>query len=217
MSHDLIVFDLDGTLVDSEPVANRVFYEKLMAAGLDPAIDEARVTRDFTGLSLESCFAVAREQYGLALPPGFRDDLQDETYRRLQRDLQPIPGAEALLSRLTGPRCVASSSEAKKIVFSLERTGLARFFAPEALFSAQQVARGKPEPDLFLFAAQRMAADPNRCLVVEDSLPGATAGIRAGMQVFAYRPAADAAQDAPFKALGCRIIRRLDELQAIVY
>ncbi|MBP7066624.1 HAD family hydrolase [Ferrovibrio sp.] len=216
MSHDLIVFDLDGTLVDSEPLANRVFHEKLAALGLDPAIDEARLAHDFTGLSLESCFRLAHERYGLALPPGFRDDLQAETFRRLERDLQPIPGAEALLSRLRGPRCVASSSESDKIAFSLRRTNLARFFSPGSLFSAQQVQHGKPAPDLFLFAAQTMGAVPEKCVVVEDSLPGATAGIRAGMQVFAFRPQPDTALDAPFTAMGCRLIRHLDDLQAFV-
>jgi len=216
MTHDLIVFDLDGTLVDSEPLANRVFHEKLAALGLDPAIDEARLAGDFTGLSLESCFALARDSYGLSLPPGFRDDLQAETFRRLERDLQPIPGAEALLSHLTGPRCVASSSESDKIAFSLRRTGLARFFSPDSLFSAQQVAHGKPAPDLFLFAASRMGATPEKCIVVEDSLPGATAGIRAGMRVYAFRPQPDDSLDAPFQAMGCRLIRHLDELQILV-
>jgi len=206
----LVIFDLDGTLVDSEPLANRVFYEKLVAQGLDAAIDEARVTKDFTGLSLQSCFKHAREVYGLTLPVDFRDALQAETYARMRRELQPIPGVPALLAGLTLPRCVASSSELEKIALSLELTDLGRHFGPH-IFSAEQVARGKPEPDLFFHAASQMGVAPDRCLVVEDSLPGATAGIRAGMVVQAYRPEPSDADQA-FIALGCHILRDMTEL-----
>lgn len=210
----LVIFDLDGTLVDSEPLANRVFYEKLVAHGLNAAIDEARVTADFTGLSLQSCFKHAREVYDLELPLDFRDALQAETYARMRRELQPIPGVPALLDRLALPRCVASSSELEKIALSLELTGLSRHFGPH-IFSAEQVARGKPEPDLFFFAASKMGVAPDRCLVVEDSLPGATAGIRAGMIVRAYRPEPSAADQA-FAAMGCHILRDMGELAGLL-
>ncbi len=208
----LVIFDLDGTLVDSEPLANRVFYEKLVQAGLDPAIDEARVTADFTGLSLQSCFRHARAVYGLGLPEGFRDDLQAETYARMRRELVPIAGVPALLAGLRQPRCVASSSELEKIHLSLGLTGLADYFGAH-VYSAEQVQNGKPAPDLFLFAAERLGMAPQHCLVIEDSLPGATAGIRAGMQVRAYRPEPSAADDA-FLALGCTLLRHMDDLAA---
>ncbi len=208
----LVIFDLDGTLVDSEPLANRVFYEKLVEVGLDAAIDEARVTADFTGLSLQSCFRHASEVYGLALPEGFRDVLQAETYARMRRELLPIPGVPALLAGLTRPRCVASSSELEKIRLSLDLTGLAPHFGAH-LFSAEQVQNGKPAPDLFLFAAAQFGARPETCLVVEDSLPGATAGIRAGMQVRAYRPQPSDADEA-FAAMGCVLLRDMQDLAA---
>ncbi|MEK9967888.1 MAG: HAD-IA family hydrolase [Ferrovibrio sp.] len=214
MAFDLIIFDMDGTLVDSEPLANRVFFEKLVPLGLPPHIDEARVAFDLTGLSLPSCFKLVQEQYGLRLPEDFEDELQAETYRRLRTDLQPIPGVPAMLEAVQAmAKCVASSSELDKIALSLDLCGIDHHFG-DSIFSARQVARGKPEPDLFFFAAQQMGGvTPNACAVVEDSLPGATAGIRAGMTVFAYRPEGDGAA---FAALGCRVFTRMTELPGLL-
>jgi HAD superfamily hydrolase (TIGR01509 family) len=212
MAFDLIIFDMDGTLVDSEPLANRVFFEKLQPHGLPADVDEASLARDLTGLSLPSCFALLLDRYGIRLPADFEDDLQAETYRRLRRELQPIPGVPAMLAALPHPKCVASSSEIDKIALSLELCGLRDHFG-DRFFSAQQVARGKPHPDLFLHAAEQMGHPPARCAAVEDSLPGATAGIRAGMTVFAYRPDGD---DAAFAAMGCRIFRAMKDLPALL-
>lgn len=214
MAYDLIIFDMDGTLVDSEPLANRVFYEKLVPLGLPPQIDEACLARDLTGLSLPSCFKLVQDRYGLHLPADFEDDLQAETYRRLRTDLRPIAGAPAMLEAVDGMRkCVASSSELDKIALSLDLCGLRHHFDGH-IFSARQVACGKPDPDLFLFAAAQMGdIAPAACAVVEDSLPGATAGIRAGMAVYAYRPDGDGAA---FAALGCHVFRDMSELPPLL-
>ena len=214
MSFDLIIFDMDGTLVDSEPIANRVFFEKLVGLGLDPRYDEATVAHDLTGLSLPSCFRLVQERYGIVLPEDFETHLQAETFRRFDRELKAIEGAAEMLEQVHQRKCIASSSELDKITLSLELCGLAGHFPHR--FSAQQVARGKPEPDLFLFAAERMKALPSRCAVVEDSLPGATAGIRAGMTVFAYRPGARDPRRAAFVDLGCRVFRTMAELPALL-
>lgn len=216
MAHDLIIFDLDGTLVDSETLANRVFYEKLVALGLDQRFDLARVTRDFTGLTVRNCLALAYQTYGLAqVPDSFMADLKDATYASYRAGLVPIPGVPEMLQTLQQPKCVASSSGSEKIAYSLELTGLTPYFGAN-LFSVQQVAHPKPAPDVYLYAAQQMGHDPGRCAAVEDSLPGATAGIRAGMTVFAYRPENDAESDAAFAALGCRIFRDMAELPALL-
>lgn len=214
MAYDLIIFDMDGTLVDSEPLANRIFYDKLLPLGLPPQIDEACVARDLTGLSLPSCFQLVHERYGIRLPVDFEDDLQAETYRRLRTDLRPIAGAPAMLDAVSDMRkCVASSSELDKIALSLELCGISHHFG-DRIFSARQVARGKPAPDLFFHAAGKMGGiAPGACAVVEDSLPGATAGIRAGMTVFAYRPDGDAAA---FTEIGCQVFGDMAELPALL-
>ncbi|WP_341703126.1 HAD family hydrolase [Ferrovibrio sp.] len=215
MAFDLIIFDMDGTLVDSEPIANRVFYEKLLGHGLDSRIDEAALAHDLTGLSLPSCFALLHERYGLVLPAGFEHDLQAETYRRLRQELQPIPGVPDILPRLPQAKCVASSSEPDKIVMSLQLCGIDRHFGPH-LYSARQVARGKPHPDLFLHAAGSMGHRPPACAVVEDSLPGVQAGLRAGMTVFAYRPEPADPHAAAFADLGCRVFTSMAQLPGLL-
>lgn len=215
MAFDLIIFDMDGTLVDSEPVANRVFFEKLVALGLDPHFDEATIARDLTGLSLPSCFEHVRTHYGLTLPEDFEAILQAETYRRLRAELNPVPGVPEMLRQVPQPKCVASSSELEKIELSLALCGLAGYFGPHC-FSARQVARGKPHPDLFLHAAKEMGYAPQVCAVVEDSLPGVTAGLRAGMTVFAYRPDPQDHQGATFRDLGCRVFSDMAELPALL-
>lgn len=213
MAFDLIIFDMDGTLVDSEPLANQVFHEKLQPHGLPKDVDEACLARDLTGLSLPSCYAFLRERYAITLPPDFEDDLQAETYRRLRRDLKPIPGVPAMLEQVTGPKCVASSSELDKIALSLDLCGISHHFGGHC-FSARQVRHGKPAPDLYLYAAERMGSvPPVRCAAVEDSLPGATAGISAGMTVFAYRPEDDGAA---FAAMGCRVFHAMAALPALL-
>jgi HAD superfamily hydrolase (TIGR01509 family) len=215
MAFDLIIFDMDGTLVDSEPIANRVFYEKLVALGLPPRFDEASIAADLTGLALSTCFDIVRDRYGIILPDAFEADLQAETFQRLRGELRPVAGVPDMLRQVAArPKCVASSSELDKIALSLDLCGLTAHFGPYT-FSAQQVKNGKPHPDLFLYAADRMGHAPRACAVVEDSLPGATAGIRAGMTVFAYRPEAQSGQDRAFIEMGCHVfhdMRLLPEL-----
>lgn len=214
MAYDLIIFDLDGTLVDSETLANRVFYDKLVARGLDQRFDLARVTRDFTGLTVAKCLTLAYESYGLPrVPEDFEADLKDATYASYRAALVPIPGVPAMLQQLQHPKCVASSSAPEKIAYSLELTGLSHHFGSN-LFSVHQVAAAKPAPDVFFYAAEQMGGfAPAACAVVEDSLPGATAGISAGMTVFAYRP--DGEADA-FKAMGCRVFSDMAELPRLL-
>jgi len=178
------IFDLDGTLVDSEPLANRLFAEHLTAIGL-PMTAEVAAAR-FTGLRMPDCYAVVEREYGIRVPDGFHDRLQAETFARLRAELQAIAGAADMLAAIPGPKVVASSSEPEKILLSLEATGLAGHFL--RTFSATEVARGKPAPDLFLHAAAEMGMQPAQCFVVEDSEPGMAAGLAAGMDTFVLAP-----------------------------
>src|SRR5262249_9747843 len=123
----------------------------------------------------------------------FMDDWQERVFASLRRELKPVPGVSEALDQLHAPSCVASGSDPARIRLSLELSGLLSRFEGR-IFSAAQVARGKPAPDLFLFAAHSLGAAPAECVVVEDSLPGVRAGVAAGMRVlgFAARNPAEA-------------------------
>lgn len=178
----LVIFDCDGVLVDSEPLSLSVLSQSLTERGL-PA-DISYVTRHFLGRQLTSVREHAAA-HQIALPPGFEHSLNSQLVRRFPAELVPVPHVDDLLAGLSLPRCVASSSDLARVQLSLDVTGLAGFFG-EHVFTAEMVARGKPEPDLFLFAARRMGKMPSACLVIEDSPHGVLAARAAGMQVWGF-------------------------------
>jgi HAD superfamily hydrolase (TIGR01509 family) len=182
MTIGLVIFDCDGVLVDSEPLANAVMTEALSEIGIDLSYEE--VCRRFIGLSMERVVELVEESLGQPAP-GFADSIQRRTFEVFRRGLRPIPGVEHALDRLGLPYCVASSGEVEKMRLTLGTTGLLPRFEGR-MFSATQVAQGKPAPDLFLFAAEQMHVDPGACVVVEDSVPGVLAATAAGMAVFGY-------------------------------
>lgn len=183
---DLIVFDMDGVLVDSEPIANRVLHKHLSALGVPWTLEEQ--TRDTLGLSTPTMRALILERYGITLPDEMLVRQRAELDTAYHAELKAIRDVEAAIKAVDKPRCVASSSSPHRIELSLRLTGLKPYFDPH-LFSAAMVERGKPHPDLFLHAARTMGHDPKRAAVIEDSVPGVTAGVAAGMKVFAYAAA----------------------------
>lgn len=201
-----MIFDCDGVLVDSEPIANRVLYEALIALGLD--CDAAETERATRGLSMASVLTWAEARLGRPLPDDFVERVQARTFAAFRAGLEPVPGVAAALERIPIPICVASSGEAEKIRLSLGLTGLLPRFEGR-VFSATEVARGKPYPDLFLHAARVMGAESAACAVVEDSLPGVEAGRAAGMTVLAYADGRDAG---PLGAAGARVFADMAEL-----
>ncbi|WP_026310408.1 HAD family hydrolase [Neomegalonema perideroedes] len=181
MRHGLI-FDCDGVLVDSEPLA--VDEVQAMFAKLGVPLSEDRIYRDFLGRSASVIVEMAARELGL--------DVARETaacdenlLRRFRRELRPVPGVAQAIAALEGPRAVASSSAPDRLALSLALTGLAPLFGPH-VYSASQVRKGKPAPDLFLFAAQKLGADPAACVVVEDSPAGVMAARAAGMRVVGF-------------------------------
>jgi len=183
MAYELVIFDCDGVLVDSEPLANRILSECFQAAGFPITYDIC--VAEMIGLPLPQCFEQAEEWHGRAVPEGFFDIVQSRTYQAIRNELQPVPGTRQAIEAIALPRCVASSSERDKITLSLTQTGLLPLFG-EKYYSAQQVARGKPFPDLFLFAAEQMGFAPSECIVIKDSFHGARAATAAGMAVLGY-------------------------------
>lgn len=183
MTFDLVIFDCDGVLVDSEVLSCDVHAQMLTQYGY--AISSEQVHARFLGRSAREARAEIEAERGCALPDAYTAELRAEIDRVFGAHLQPVPHVGATLAQLTQAVCVASSGTPTRIVSSLTTTGLIDRFAPH-LYSALQVERGKPAPDLFLFAAAQMGVDPARCVVVEDSVPGVTGAVDAGMAVLGF-------------------------------
>jgi HAD superfamily hydrolase (TIGR01509 family) len=140
---------------------------------------------------MKAVMAMIEADWGRPLPPGFEEDIREKDFQAFAAELRPVPGVEDMLDRLTIPFCVASSGAPEKIRFTLTVTGLIGRFEPH-LFSARMVARGKPAPDLFLYAAERMAVPPANCVVVEDAVAGIEAARAARMRVLGFAGAGHA-------------------------
>lgn len=180
---DLVIFDCDGVLIDSEIISNFTLVQAL--ANLGYSISETQALRRFVGRSYRSIQEDIEADWGQALPPSFEIDLEEATLKSMTEALQPISGIHNVLSTLRLRRCVASSSSIAWIRQGLTLTGLIQHLDPY-LFSASMVENGKPAPDLFLHAAEKMETSPTRCVVIEDSLPGVEAGVAAGMTVIGF-------------------------------
>ena len=180
---DLVIFDCDGVLVDSEAIALRQTRQALSQAGL--TLTHAQAIERFLGFSLDSIMQSAEADLSHALPAGFRDDLSRDILTRFSAELKGIEGVRPAVAALTCKVCVASSSSLERIRLALSVAGYDSLFEPH-IFSASMAARGKPHPDLFLHAAREMAAAPDCCLVVEDSAPGVMAAASAGMTAFGF-------------------------------
>jgi len=179
----LAIFDCDGVLVDSELIALACTRSAFRGLGIELSATE--VSDLFLGMSAQSMPAIAERALGAPLPEGFQAQLAQETLLAFERELRGMEGIAEALSGIGARVCVASSSSPERIQASLRIVGYARLFRPH-IFSAAEVSRGKPEPDLFLHAARCMGVAPDACLVIEDSAPGVTAARRAGMVVFGF-------------------------------
>jgi HAD superfamily hydrolase (TIGR01509 family) len=179
----LVIFDCDGVLVDSEVLSNGLLAEMMTELGHAMTTEEA--LQKFSGRSLADVLALAESILGRPIPEDLGRHYGQRLSERLRHELKPIVGAKEAVAALPYPRCVASSSTFERIRLSLDVTGLAPLFG-DHIFSATQVANGKPSPDLYLFAADAMSAAPSACVVVEDSPLGVAAGVAAGMTVIGF-------------------------------
>lgn len=181
-----VIFDCDGTLVDSEILSLQVLVDYV--AEFDLLIHHEEAMAKFAGNELSVVFADIENRLGHSLPDGFLQEFRSRQIALLQEQVQPCPGADELLSSLSVPFCVASNAPLNKIDVCLQTTRLKRHFAEHEVFSAYEVQKWKPAPDVFLHAATAMNVEPRHCAVVEDSSFGIQAGLAAGMQVFVYDP-----------------------------
>jgi len=180
---DLIIFDCDGVLVDSEVISCRAHANALTRHGYP--ISSEQVSRRFLGRSTKQANLEIETELGRKLPEAYHGDLQDELFRSFEADLEAIRGIHDVLDVVTQAVCVASSGSHQRMQVSLGSTGLHERLAPN-IFSSSQVKNGKPAPDLFLFAADQMGVPPERCVVIEDSLAGIAGARAAGMTVFGF-------------------------------
>lgn len=180
---DLVIFDCDGVLVDSEGLSAGVLIALLADHGV--AVDFDHFCARFLGRSFPTVAAGIRADFDVALPPDFEATYRARLLEAFTRHLKASPGIEAVLAAMDVPFCLATSSSPPRCLHSLRMTGLLRHFEGR-IFTASEVPRGKPHPDLFLHAAARMGAEPSCCLVIEDSLPGIAAARAAGMAVIRY-------------------------------
>jgi HAD superfamily hydrolase (TIGR01509 family) len=179
---DLIIFDCDGVLVDSELLSCRCLSEVLSEFGI--ALSVGQALELFLGRSTKAVEQHYRD-LGQVVPDGFLPRLKAHVLTTFAGTLQPISGVAEVMSDLRVPFCVASSSDIDRVALSLDVTGLRAHFG-ERIYTAQMVRHGKPAPDLFLHAAERMGVQPARTLVVEDSASGVQAGKAAGMTVWGF-------------------------------
>lgn len=179
----LLIFDCDGVLVDSEPIAARVASQVMVELGFP--VTAEKLMSDYAGLSAASVTRALEYAHNRTAPIGIDDLRREKIMWALTTELLPIPGILSALESLPLPMCVASSSHPERIELSLRVTGLAPLFGAN-VFNSSMVVRGKPAPDLFLYAAERMGFPPERCVVVEDSVAGVQAGRAANMHVLGF-------------------------------
>ncbi|MDX3412540.1 MULTISPECIES: HAD family hydrolase [Streptomyces] len=187
MRYDLVIFDNDGVLVDSEPISNRLLAGYLTELGHPTSYEDS--LRDYMGGAMHRVHDLVLERTGRRLPSDFDDVFHGRVFAAFERELEPVPGAVDVLEKLAADGvayCVASSGSHERIRTGHRTAGLDRWFDDARIFSSQDVGRGKPAPDLFLHAAARMGVAPERCVVVEDSPLGVRAAVAAGMDVYGF-------------------------------
>jgi HAD superfamily hydrolase (TIGR01509 family) len=195
MRYDLVIFDNDGVLVDSEPLSNTILAAYLTELGHPTTYEES--LRDYMGAAMHRVHDIVRERTGQDLPADFDDTFHGRVFAAFERELAAVDGVTEVLEKLRAdavPYCVASSGSHERIRVGHRTTGLDRWFREGTVFSAQDVGRGKPAPDLFLHAAERMGVPPERCVVVEDSRLGVQAALAAGMDVYGFTAMTPAAE-----------------------
>jgi HAD superfamily hydrolase (TIGR01509 family) len=184
MKYKCVIFDCDGVLVDSEGITAKVIAE--ITAELGVAMDEAFILDTFMGKSFNDIMRYLEIQISGSLPDNFEQHYRQKTFAAFQTDLKPIPGIHSVLENLEVPYCVASSGPSSKIRHNLSLTGLIEKFENH-IFSCYDIQIWKPQPDIFLHAAQTMGFEPHECAVVEDSPIGVQAALAGGFDVFIYQ------------------------------
>ena len=203
---DLVIFDCDGVLIDSEIISARMLVAELARLGL--TIDLPYVERHFLGRSYPVVMETIRREFGLDLPAEFEAQYREALLAAFQSELKVVPHVHEVLGIIGVPFCVATSSSPRRVEMSLKLVGLSELVG-DRVFTSTLVPRGKPAPDLFLHAAAKMGAAAERTLVIEDSLTGIRAGLAAGMTVWRFVGGSHLGPHAPAEPEDARPHRRL--------
>lgn len=206
MPDSCVIFDLDGTLVDSETLGSQALLDML------PELDEplSIISERYRGQRMANIMADVELRLGRKLPENFENEYREYAASRIEAELRPMPGVVAMLEQLHLTRCVASSAPKAKIQLALNVCGLASFFGSD-VFSCYEIGAWKPDPAIFLHAAQAMSVTARECIVVEDSDVGVSAAVAAGMRVLRYDPAGGYTSSDSVRCFG-----HMDELLALV-
>jgi HAD superfamily hydrolase (TIGR01509 family) len=207
---DLVIFDSDGVLVDSEPLVNRVYVD--LMGELGHHMDEAASLREFSGASMTTRLDAFSRRFAWSPTPDFEREFQTRLAVVVASELKPVAGIDHVLQEMRVPICAASNGTTADIRARLGAVGLMSYFR-NAIFSAPELGRPKPAPDVFLQAARAFGAEPSRCAVVEDSVTGVQGGVAAGMTVFGFAAHSDAAA---LQEAGATTFARMDDLFALL-
>lgn len=215
MTPDLVIFDCDGVLVDSETIANELLAQAVTELGWETTTAQSH--QRFRGRSMISTIAIIEEETGISVPEDWPQATRSRIRKAVVDSVVAIPGIHSVVEAVSAadvPRCVGSSSRSDYLEQVLMKTKLAHHFG-DAVFSAQMVANGKPAPDLFLFAAAQMGHAPQRAVVIEDTVPGIQAGMAAGMRVIGYAGDPHTDPDA-LAAAGATVVRDMSEVPPLL-
>ena len=216
----LVIFDCDGVLIDSEILVARVWAKALAGYGID--VSKENLIAEFVGKTDMDLARRFLERYqGYNLPPSdiFLSQLRQAVSEMMRNQLEVIPGVMPVLAELPYDRCVCSNSGRTRLFESLEKVGLVHYFGNNHIFSADDVAKPKPAPDIFLHAAQKMNYTPKQCVVIEDSLTGVQAAVAAGMRVIGFTGGSHVGPEKYFELIAAgaqQICASMDQLSGII-
>lgn len=211
MIYKCVIFDCDGVLVDSEAISAQVLVEMAGDLGLFLSLDEAIV--EFSGKSFHSIVSYIDERIKGNVPEDFETRFREKTFAVFKSELQPIEGIHKMLNGLSIPFCVASSGPRKKIELNLTKVGLIDKFPQHNIFSSFEIGSWKPDPKIYLFAAEKMGFEPGECAVIEDSVYGVQAAISGGFDTFAY---AKSHNKQAFEDLGAIVFDSMENLETLL-
>lgn len=208
---ECIIFDCDGVLVDSEMINNRVLLE--MASDYGVTMDLAEAVEAFSGIRIKEGIKILQQRASRPFPPDFEQAFRTKTYEIFKTEMKAVEGVETLLKGLTVPYCVASSGPVEKIKLNLTVTGLIRYFDNNRIFSGYDINSWKPDPGIFLYAAERMGFAPGKCAVVEDSKAGIIAAVKGGFTAFGYAKPSNATV---LEKEGAHVFYHMSELNSLL-